>query len=493
MQKRIKYLFTAVCLFFIAANLSAEGDCYIYDRWGDIEHSPDAYSVEKVYVSNDIGAGKLLSNPQGLFVRGNYIYLCDTGNNRIIQYTYNEDRTIDIYRVITSFNSNGEVVETFNSPSDIYVDTEGTMYIADTDNARVVKITDDLNYELSFLCPDDPTYDKTLSFMPQKVIADVAGRVYLIAKNINKGFIKYENDGKFTSFWGASEVHPSAIDLLWKKIASRRQREQMESFVPTEFSNVFEDREGFLYATLRTFDEYKLMADEAKPIRRLNALGGDILIKNAPSYPIGDLTWESGNGALYTGPSRFEDITVLDNDVYIALDGTRGKLFAYNNQGYLLFAFGGKGNHAGYFKNPIAIEHINGRDLIVLDSQDCSLTVFSPTHFGNLVYDATELFASGRYEESGEVWQEVLLLNGNYDLAYVGLGKVALRQDKYKEAMDYFAVKKDRRQYSKAFVLYRKDVIEKYIGWVIGGLLIIVVAVFIIKKIRKIKREVAAL
>lgn len=477
----------------ITAGLHAEGDCYIYDRWGDIEHSPDAYSVEKVYVSKDIGAGKLLNNPQGLFVRGRYIYLCDTGNDRIIQYVYNEDRTIDLYRVITSFYSNGQVVETFKSPSDIYVDEKGTMYIADTDNARVVKITDDLTYELSFLCPDDPTYDQSLSFMPLKVIADVAGRVYLIAKNINKGFIKYESDGRFTSFWGASEVHPSALDLLWKKLSSRRQREQMESFVPTEFSNVFEDREGFLFATLRTFDEYKLINDEAKPIRRLNALGGDILIKNGTSYPIGDLTWSSGNGALYTGPSRFEDITVLDNDVYLALDGTRGRIFAYNNQGYLLFAFGGKGNHAGYFKNPVAIENINGRDLIVLDSQDSSLTVFSPTHFGNLVYDATELFACGEYEASGKVWEEVLLLNGNYDLAYVGLGKVALRQDKYKEAMDYFAVKKDRRQYSKAFVLYRKEVIEKYIGWVIGALLIIIVVIFVIKKIRKIKQEAAAL
>lgn len=492
MQKRNKILFTAISLLLTAASVFADGDCYIYDRWGDIEHSPDAYNVEKVYISNDLGAGIPLNKPQGLFIKGTDVYICDSGNNRILQFIYNEDRTLTLNRIIDKINTDGSEIATFSNPSDIYVDEEGTMYVADTDNQRVVKFSKDLDYLLKFVCPDDATYDKALTFQPTKVIADVAGRVYLIAKNVNKGFIKYENDGTFTSFWGASEVHPSALEILTKKLSSKRQREQMESFVPTEFSNVYQDREGFLYAVLKTFNAWEVADDATKPVRRLNALGLDILIRNAKNPIIGDLTWASGAGAIYDGPSRFEDVTVMDNDVYVCLDGTRGRLFAYNNQGYMLFAFGGKGNHAGFFKTPVAVEHV-GRDLLVLDSQDNTLTVFRPTDFGNLVYDALELYGEGKYHESGEVWKKVLLLNGNYDLAYVGLGKSAMREDNYEEALNYFKIKKDVKQYSKAFVLYRKEVIEKYIGIAVLIFAIIAVVVIVIKRIKHIKMEVAAL
>lgn len=489
MQKKI-FLLTAICLFITAANVFAEGEAYIYDRWSEIEHSPDSYRVEKVYLSRDIGEGKQLSSPSGLFCRDNQIYICDYGNNRIIQCRYNEDRTVEVERIIDSFNSNGAVIETFNGPSDVYVAKDGTIYVADTNNSRVVKLTQDLDYLLQFTSPTDPTYDQTLSYLPIKVVADVSGRAYVIAKNVNKGFVKYEADGTFTNFWGASEVNPNALDLLWKKLSSTKQRERMESFVPTEFSNVYEDREGFLYATIKTFDQWKLLSDKAKPIRRLNALGSDILIKNAKVPPIGDLQWNSGKDAVYAGPSRFEDITVLDNDIYLALDGTRGRIFAYNNQGYLLFAFGGMGNNEGFFKYPVAIDHI-GRDLMVLDSKDCSLTVFSPTYFGNLVYDALELYATGFYNESAEVWEKVLLLNGNYDLAYVGIGKAALRNDDYKKAMENFAHKKDAKQYSKAYVLYRKEWFEKNLGWMFAVVFVIAIVVLVLRKIKRMKMEVA--
>jgi hypothetical protein len=474
----------------MAAFLTAEGDCYIYDRWGQIEHSPDAYHVEKVYVSDDIGAGKLLVNPQGLFCRGSDVYICDTGNNRIIELTYNSNRTLVLKRVIDHFFSNGAVTETFASPNDVYVAENGTLYVADTDNGRVVKLDKDLNYLLQFTMPLDPTYDQSLAFMPMKVIADVSGRVYVIAKNVNKGFVKYESDGTFTNFWGASEVHPKWSDIVWKRLSTRKQREQMESFVPTEFSNVYEDNEGFLYAVLKTFNQWDIQ--DAKPIRRLNALGSDILIKNAKNLPIGDLSWATAMGSGYDGPSRFEDITVLDNDVYLALDGTRGRIFGYNNQGYLLFAFGGRGNNAGYFKGPIAIDHI-GRDLLVLDTSECSITVFSPTYYGSLIYDALEQYANGEYEASATIWQNILLLNGNYDLAYVGLGKAELRQNHYKKAMDYFSVKKNSKEYSKAFVLYRKEWFEKNIGWIFGIIVIIAVVWLIVKRVKKIREEVASL
>lgn len=70
-----------------------------------------------------------------------------------------------------------------------------------------------------------------------------------------------------------------------------------------------------------------------------------------------------------------------------------------------------------------------GHDLLVLDSVDCSITLFTTTEFGGLVYDAVEQFQNGQYYESGETWKKVMSLNGNYDLAYEKTGFYFQRGD----------------------------------------------------------------
>ena len=142
--------------------------------------------------------------------------------------------------------------------------------------------------------------------------------------------------------------------------------------------------------------------------------------------------------------------------------------------------------------SPSSIEHIE-KDLFVLDSQNASITVFTPTEYGSLIYKATEQFACGEYDASAETWAKVLDYNGNYDLAYIGLGKSCLRQNKYKEAMDYFKTKRDRRDYSKAFKYYRKEWIEANISWMVVIIIILVVVSFVTKIVKKIKWELDSL
>lgn len=494
MKKRIALFI--ISTLFVCAGLFAKGDSYIYDYWGEIEKSPDMYRVSSVLYASDMGLDVSLKNPSGLFCYKNLVYVVDTDNNRIIELTYTDDKTLVFNRVIDSFKAEGDVITTFNAPSDLFINAEDeTIFIADTNNGRVVKLDKDLNYILSFTEPNDPTYEKGKSFLPEKVVTDVKGRAYILARNVNKGFLKYEYDGTFTSFYGASEVTYNFSDYIWKKLSTRAQREQLESFVPTEYSNCYIDSTGFIFACLRTFSEWDLRADKAKPIRRLNALGKDILVKNGigsggGNLPIGDLMW--GNAAGIKGPARYADVTVLDNEVYVVIDETRGRIFGYNNQGYLLYAFGNKGNIQGYFRDPKAIEHC-GRDLFVLDRQGCSLTVFAPTDLGNLIYDATEQYAVGEYDAAAKTWEEVLKVNGTYDLAYVGMGKAYMRQEKYHEAMEAFGLKRDKKNYSKAFQYYRKEWIEKNIGWIIAGIIIVVVIWLASLIVKRIKWEMAGL
>lgn len=360
---------------------------YTYDYWADIRESPDAYRVEQVLYSADLGLEVPMSKPQSLFVQGRDLYICDTGNNRILHTRRVGDR-FALIRVIDAVK--GAQPETFNTPSDVAADAQGNLYVCDTNNNRVVMMDAQLNFVREFLKPSDSTFDQNLSFLPRRLAVDSSGRVFVLATNVNKGLVKFEADGTFTGFIGANPVTVNMWDYIWKTFfTTKAQRAQQESFVPTEYESVCIDSEDFLYVTNVNFNDYDLKSDAAKPIRRLNSIGNDILIKNDHYPPIGDLQWVAENGDK--GPSKFKDITVLDNDIYIAFDRTRGRLFGYDPQGFMLWTFGSKDNSEGAFLAPIALDHM-GNDLLALDENGCSVTLFTPTEYGNLIYRASDQY-----------------------------------------------------------------------------------------------------
>ena len=460
---------------------------YNYDYWSDIRETPDAYYVSDVIYSGELGLDVAMKKPQSLFVRNNDLYVVDTGNNRILQLRREGD-TFSLVRVIDKIQ--GSDVATFNNPNDVFVDEAENIYVADTNNGRVVMVDKDLNFIKDFTKPADATFDQSLSFLPNKLVVDVSGRVFLLATNVNKGLAKFEADGSFTGFVGANKVSYNIAEYIWKNyFMTKEQREQQASFVPTEYHNIYIDPESFIYATNTIFSEYDLLWDVAQPIRRLNGIGNDILIKNDRYPPIGDLTWVEGSVTL--GPSKLVDITVLDNDIYVAVDKTRGRIFGYDSQGVMLWAFGTTGSSEGAFKYATSIEHM-GKDLFVLDQNEGSITVFTPTEYGELIYKATTQYLSGEYDASADTWREVLRLNANYNLAFIGIGRSLMRQEKYKEAMDYFEMANDRDNYGRAFRFYRAEMVEQNIIWMVLVLAAVLLIPVVLKMIKKMRMEVEA-
>ena len=461
---------------------------YNYDYWSDIRESPDAYRVSEVLYSGDLGLDIPMKKPQSLFVQGNFLYVCDTGNNRILEIE-RQDNVFSLSRVIDKIS--GTDVTTFNAPNDVFVDVSGNIYVADTNNERVVMVDKNLNFIKDFTKPTDSTFDQSLAFLPSKLVVDVSGRVFVLATNANKGIVKFESNTEFTGFVGANKVTYNMGDYIWKTFFStKEQRAQQESFVPTEYCNIYMDKESFIYATNISFDEYDLIWDNAQPIRRLNAIGNDILIKNDRYPPIGELYWQE-QATDYHVPSKFVDITVLDNDIYLALDRTRGRIFGYDSQGIMLWAFGSLGNSEGVFSSAISLDHMDN-DLFVLDQNEGNITVFVPTEYGQLIYDACESYLRGDYDGSAVLWEEVLQLNANYNLAFIGIGRSLMRQEKFEEAMDYFEMAMDRENYGRAFRFWRVIWVEENIGWLVAGLALLMIIPLILRTVKKMKMEVAA-
>ena len=118
---------------------------YIYDYWGDVQDSPDLYTCSKVFTSSDLGLDVKLKNPQSLYIKNEKIYICDSGNNRIIECERTSSTTIEVIRIIDSFTG-GDGPTTFSNPTDIAISDEGEFFIADQGNARILKLNSNLEY-----------------------------------------------------------------------------------------------------------------------------------------------------------------------------------------------------------------------------------------------------------------------------------------------------------------------------------------------------------
>ena len=490
-MKKKNVIGALLCAGLIAAtslSVSAETSyyTYTYDYWEEEQASPNAYEVSGVFVGTDFGIGNF-KNPQGLFSFENQLYICDTDNNRIVVLR-RADEGFELDYVIDSFPHDGET-DTFSKPYDCFVKEDGRLYVCDYGNNRIVILDqeDDNNCIQVVDNPEDETIDEGFKFAAEKMVVDDTGRMYVLVESVNKGFMAFDPDGTFTGYIGANKVTYTVWQKFWKSVATEAQKDQMENFVPTEYNNIALSDDGFFMATTSTFEDWELKSNDVYPIRKLNAMGTDILIRNGYTQPMGDLVY--GSAAGYNGASRFVDVTTMENDTYYLLDKTRCRIFAYDSQGNLLYAFGGPGNKEGYFQYPSALVQ-NNTDLFVLDYSAGTLTMLSTTDYGRLINKAIDEYQVGDYDASADTWSEVLKYNGNYALAYIGIGRSLLRQDDYKGAMHYFKLAYDFDNYSKAFKLYRKEWIEKNVGYIFVGLVVILVIPFTVVTIKKMRKEV---
>jgi sugar lactone lactonase YvrE len=86
------------------------------------------------------GPGHAEIHPSGLELNadGSVLVAADTGNNHIKKYTRNADGT---YTKVWDVGSFGSAIGQYNNPRDVGLDNAGNVYVADTVNSRVVKLS----------------------------------------------------------------------------------------------------------------------------------------------------------------------------------------------------------------------------------------------------------------------------------------------------------------------------------------------------------------
>jgi len=434
---------------------------YTYDYWGQPAPAPQAYLPVSIIRGRDLGVGDL-RNPNDLHVSASgHIYIADTGNNRVIVL----DPEWRLVRIISEFENAGGT-DRLNGPRGLYVTEDESLYIADTGNGRILHFDAEGRLVRVIGRPESDIpgiIPANFDYRPLKVGVDRHGRIYVVAQDLYEGLITFSQDGRFRGFMGAPRVTPNFLDYLWSRIATREQRAQLQAFLPTEYSNFDLDPEGFIYATVVERDE-STASTRYDRVKLLNPKGEDLLRRIGFHPPIGDVQFpDRWSTASQRGSSLLADVVVHDLGVYSVLDSNRGRVFTYDSNGNLLYVFGYRGTDHGQTAQPVALA-AKGLDMMILDAQQAAIVLFEPTEYTLLIWAAMHAYHRGQYEETEALWRKVLELNANYDLAYTGIGRSLLRRGEYAEAMHYFRLGNNRRDYSEAFSLYRRGVIYENFG-----------------------------
>ena len=454
-------------------------------------------SAESLVVSKVIDASNLQDEDGHKALNGEYefgelydvatdgknIYIADGTSNKIVvldeKYNF-----INLFPNEFSLDEEGNIL-TLSGPRGLYI-TNDEIYVCDYGNNRVVVF--DKNYQLVKIVstPNDPAF-KDYQFRPKKITVNRTGRMFVIAEGINEGIIDFNPDGSFSRYYGMNSVSVSGWDAFWLLFTSEKQKESQGYNFGKSLTNLCVDKEEYIYTVSG--------ANEAgNVIKKLNFKGSDVLSRNGYVLQTGDNIQETLEN-VPTGPSSFVDIDVNEIGTYIALDKVRGRIFAYDFEGNLLYIGGSIGtvsssssSLSGTFQLPEALCYFKDH-ILVVDSKNKNLVIFDYTPFGKLINEATSYYYENDYINASLKWQEVLSLNTNYYLAYSGIGKAMLRQGNYKEAMQNLKLGYDTYNYSRAYEQYRYEKMSKVFPFIVGAVLVLVVVLIIKSVVNNVKYE----
>lgn len=498
-----KSLLFCLCFVLIGSFILVEADAkvpyttYTYDIDAYMQESPHVYVPHLQISSASIKASLLdssnpasskysydefvdLSSPKDVFVDDlNYVYIADTGNSRILVL----DETYRLHLIINEFVNDQGVPDALSAPEGVFA-TETEIYVADTEKSRIVifdklgNFKDIVHEPVSEVMPENSVYK------PSAVAVDSAGRIYVVGKATNYGIISLNRDGSFNGFVGAITQQASAWQLFWRNIQTAQQRESSESIVSIEYNNVTIDADGFLYATQN--------ADTSQAsVKKLNPKGSDVLKKNGFQPPYGEARYTSTNSTEYSisGESSIVDVALGEANTWSIIDQKRSRVFTYDSNGNLLFAFGDTGDQFGNIQRLSALDY-QGSYLLLLDESTSMITVYKRTEYGDLLISAVQSIEDGDYAASVEYYTAVLQRNNNFDQAYIAIGDAKYREGDYVTAMQYYKYAYDQTSYSEAYRIYRKEWMETNL-WLVALVIVVVFTAVILfaKWVNKVNKR----
>ncbi len=472
MKKTIAILLVLISVLsvgFTAGAAAPTGDYTIND---DVTVAiPDVYDY--AYTINTVlsteGERTHFDRPTDLFMdeEGN-LYVADTGNNRVVKMT-KDGQLLAEYTTADGMD--------FMTPKGMYVKQGGEIFIADTGNERIVQLTPDGELIKNYPLPDSPMLTDVLTYNPSKIGMTEAGALYVL---MGENIMRVDGNNTFRGYIGQADIGFSLKDALLRVFATEEQLKVYAKKVASPYTNFCLDDRGMIYAVSRDTEEGQ--------IKVLNTVGNNIY-KKVGSRATGWTVIKDAISSFFSGniiskkfmfgemidneQPQFSDICVDKNGIVTVIEEKGCHLYQYDSAGNLLAVFGGKGTAQGEFTLPISLVVDDEGCLYVLDQTYGTITVLEPTAFIATVQKATLLYDEGDYEGSEELWQEVLRIDETYPTAYYGAGKTAMKKKDWHLAMEYFKNSVNRQEYSDAFAELRYEFMKSNF-WVVALVAVVV-------------------
>ena len=490
---------TAAC---VTASAGSAYQTYVYDVYGDALYSPDAYTAISSVGSDYMGLELPIENPGDMVTdEALNVYIADTGNNRIVVL----DRYYKVNFTISEFSNDQGVPDRLTAPQGVFVSEPNEKYgkliwVCDTGSNRIVVFDEFGNFQRIVEEPESSLFDQDSVYKPVAIAVDAYNRLYVVSSTTYQGVIVMTDEGEFTGFIGAQAVQMTAWEIIWRRFQTEEQRAASEQKVSTEFNNIsINKNKGLVYVTTSTIEEgavagaikVKDKKGTNSPVKLLNANGSEIMRRNGFWMPAGEIDFSSRSTDEITGVSTIIDAAVGPEDTWSIIDEKRNRIYTYDFDGNLLFAFGDNGTMLGNLGSIEAVAY-QGTDMLILDKTNDNITVFQRTEYGDILLEAIAAEATQDFDLAISLWTDVLKRNSNFDSAYVGIGQAMYRNKDYANSLTYFESAYDTDNWSNSYKEIRKEWMSTYFLLLLLLIVVVIVGISLFFKwMAKINKRVA--
>lgn len=367
----------------------------------------------------------------------------------------------------------------FADAKGIYAPDEHELYIADTMHARVLYCRDGVLQE-EITLPESDLIPEDFLFNPAKVTRDSEHFLYVVSEGSYYGALLYDPNGEFVGFYGANTVSGNVLTTLsyiWDLLTQNdEKRSRSVKTLPYDFSDICVDDDNFIYTCTGVNGD-----GDVGQLRMLSPGGTNILV-GSESNNFGERTRIVRLGIVTR--QNFSGVATDSEGLIYALDKAYGLIYVYDTDSNLMAAFGGgrgSGAQVGTFAVPCSMA-LFGNRLMIADTQRNSVTVYTLTEYGDLLFRAQKMTLKADYIGAKPLWEQVLQQDGFNRLAILGLAKAAYAQEDYDTAMRYAKQIGDREVYSRAMTNVHSAYITEHFAvlfllalLVVGGLTALVI------------------
>jgi len=484
MKDKIKIIAALVLVFVFASPIAVAAhpryqtgvESYVYAIIGPsmlmAVPTPAPYRFVRSVHAHDLGINSFAHISEIRYHDGHF-FVTNDASLLVLDYNFN------LVHEITEIVYNG-TTQPLQRLDGVFVTQDGHVYVAEPGGERVIHFDADLNVVRVIGRPYGIPLADHVSFQPIKVAVDPNGRIYVIAHGVFEGIVEINPDGTFNRYFGIISVQYSPIELFWRRFQSAEQRMAMTMWLPVTFSNITLNHDGFVFASLSD-------GDTEHAVMKLNARGENIIRRPHDIMRVGDVVFPTWGLDIPTGPSVIIDVHVSNYGVFYALDRTRNRVFAYDSDGEMLFAFGGQGSAVGFTTNVTSMA-VSDRHLVISDRGTQSLEVFELTAYGEMLLTAAYHQYHADWNAAAGYWRAVLDVNPHFQYAHLGLGRWYYRNGYYAQARAHFARAQHAVYYSMAYSRLRTAFMERHFNTVVLGLVLLVGGVVAYKTVKKVRK-----